>query len=1161
MSAATQKPLGDLPRATPVFSYAQAAKGRSPSGPPSVSTDKVLKEEQNIASVSDSAAEIQDTIQATESHSAKRAASEGGQSRNINTTVNGESVPPLLRNTEPNTTPAATTPATQVSEQSQVVVSTPSSPEFGITSASTLLKDDDLFSNANASSDSTWEKLSQGSQNGSKSIEKADIEKEPATNGAWEEETLAPPATPPLKEAPPPTVNIWKQRIDAKAARQPTAVPTTSSSNQRMTTDQANSVTKPFDIGAESRKVDNKKPAKRAHSGNDEKAATAGAKDAIRHLDGKVNGAEASDTGPQKASRPMNPASSVLGPRMPPPPPGDAQSWPTPDSAIDEERKKAQERAEKTEKDKSTTNRSHGKEKWMPVPYVPSVRWDTPIPLPRRGGRAPRAGRDSSSRGGGSSTEKATAGSPEASVGAQATAGERGKTDAATPRTSSGSIKPKRASSLGPTVTRDQRRGSDVAASEKRKDTGNSTLQTEAHRASATTRTETAGNLRSAPGPVEVETRSGAGKGFQDLSSIPLRNEAVSDSHAHPRSSASERRSDSEFKTYEYARDYHNPASARDRGEGRPERGRGGFRARGAGNHTFTHSGIANGHPVTHYAPPSMANKSFSHHERHNSSFQNSSYQPRQTQGRFRSGSQSYSAPHSASNMRFPQGPHANAGHHLPNLHTDVANAWAYQPGSQGIMSANPYNPYMEQVSIVGMVSMQMEYYFSVDNLCKDLYLRRHMDSQGFAFLSVIAKFNRIRQLTQDLELIRYVCLQSPQIEFRVGADGYDRLRKRDGWQQWVLAMEERDPSVQNDGSSPVAEASFPQQPFHEASYGLDNYHFRSPRGEDTNPRQSSDTVITSRIATSPSRPIINGGVNKDMDSQISSLGAVPDVASIPLTLDNSDKTPANAYQPTENTFTDEQVDLLMIVVRKPFNHSLQALPPFHSAASRTFSNGSIDGRTINDEIVKFSECEKLTGINGESPSDVLEARKVPRARSPFPVGSPSRRPNNVVSPPVFWVKDKDTPIDSLPEDLTHEPYNIFRRNALMQRERTSGSTCHYDMDILYQFWSHFLIRNFNARMYQEFRQTALEDVEKNGSSVGLKNLIQYYNESILSQKVVSDSIASDFLSLIRSESNGRERPTFDKLRAAWRNGAFNMKNRKKLDGMIDASLKAELER
>lgn len=137
----------------------------------------------------------------------------------------------------------------------------------------------------------------------------------------------------------------------------------------------------------------------------------------------------------------------------------------------------------------------------------------------------------------------------------------------------------------------------------------------------------------------------------------------------------------------------------------------------------------------------------------------------------------------------------------------------------------------------------------------------------------------------------------------------------------------------------------------------------------------------------------------------------------------------------------------------------------------------------------------------------------------------------------------------------------MFRRNALMQRERSRGSTCHYDMDILYQFWSHFLIRNFNAKMYQEFRQTAFEDAEKNGSNVGLKNLIQYYNESILSQKVVSDQIASDLLDLIKSESSEKERPAFGILRAAWRNGAFNLKNRKKLDGIIDPSVKAELER
>ena len=136
----------------------------------------------------------------------------------------------------------------------------------------------------------------------------------------------------------------------------------------------------------------------------------------------------------------------------------------------------------------------------------------------------------------------------------------------------------------------------------------------------------------------------------------------------------------------------------------------------------------------------------------------------------------------------------------------------------------------------------------------------------------------------------------------------------------------------------------------------------------------------------------------------------------------------------------------------------------------------------------------------------------------------------------------------------------MFRHNALQKREQTASETCHRDMDILYQFWSHFLIRNFNARMYQEFRQTALEDADR-GSNTGLSNLIQYYDQSILSQKVISNQIASDFVDLVMSENLKTEKPAFDRLRTAWRNGAFNMKNRKKIDNIIDITLKQELER
>lgn len=97
--------------------------------------------------------------------------------------------------------------------------------------------------------------------------------------------------------------------------------------------------------------------------------------------------------------------------------------------------------------------------------------------------------------------------------------------------------------------------------------------------------------------------------------------------------------------------------------------------------------------------------------------------------------------------------------------------------------------------------------------------------------------------------------------------------------------------------------------------------------------------------------------------------------------------------------------------------------------------------------------------------------------------------------------------------------------------------------------------------MYEEFRRIAFEDAKRQGSTVGIKNLVQFYAKSILGQKTISDEIARDFVDLVKAESSDRERPAFDKLRAAWRNGAFNMKNRKKIDKILDVDLKAELER
>ena len=42
----------------------------------------------------------------------------------------------------------------------------------------------------------------------------------------------------------------------------------------------------------------------------------------------------------------------------------------------------------------------------------------------------------------------------------------------------------------------------------------------------------------------------------------------------------------------------------------------------------------------------------------------------------------------------------------------------------------------------------QVEFYFSVDNLARDIFLRSHMDVEGWVPLQVVADFKRVRSMT-----------------------------------------------------------------------------------------------------------------------------------------------------------------------------------------------------------------------------------------------------------------------------------------------------------------------------------------------------------------------------------------------------------------------------
>ncbi|GJJ67858.1 la-related protein 1 [Entomortierella parvispora] len=82
-------------------------------------------------------------------------------------------------------------------------------------------------------------------------------------------------------------------------------------------------------------------------------------------------------------------------------------------------------------------------------------------------------------------------------------------------------------------------------------------------------------------------------------------------------------------------------------------------------------------------------------------------------------------------------------------------------------------------------ILQQMEYYFSVENLCKDVYMRTQMDAEGYVPLSLVANFNRVKSLTTDHALIKETLKNSTEIELKG-----DNIRKKSDWTIWVFPKE-----------------------------------------------------------------------------------------------------------------------------------------------------------------------------------------------------------------------------------------------------------------------------------------------------------------------------------------------------------------------------------
>jgi len=286
-----------------------------------------------------------------------------------------------------------------------------------------------------------------------------------------------------------------------------------------------------------------------------------------------------------------------------------------------------------------------------------------------------------------------------------------------------------------------------------------------------------------------------------------------------------------------------------------------------------------------------------------------------------------------------------------------------YTPGPYGFVNQS------ERDILIGSVLFQVDYYFSLENLLKDIFLRKRMDSHGWIFLNTIAEFNRLKNLTTDYEILKQACLQSQEIEIRVGEDGKDRLRRLNDWERWVLPKEDREQAAQADPPqnlrrpSAVRGQSLDQVPtFYPASPAPAAPHSAYPRTDRSfqmmngGPPPFFPAGSEPRFQEFVPQEEIRGRQPKPQQTHESNLS--------PMANGHSESSDPN-NEP--DNFPSSQIEGLTVVVRK---HDLRGSAPFHNANSRTFSNGSIDSRNIMEEVSRAQVQEATPQVNGVGPSE-----------------------------------------------------------------------------------------------------------------------------------------------------------------------------------------------